>query len=372
MSYPILYDKTRRGQIQTWQPFLEGNTYFFKFGLLEGLKTETEKTICLGKNLGKKNETSPEEQAKKELEAIIVKKKEKGYSESLENAGATLYFEPMLAHRWDQHGDKAFFPMWVDEKLNGIRCVITKDGAFSRKGKRFLSIPHILRGLEPVFQKYPDIILDGELFNQNLPLCEITGLCSVRYKEADLTEDLLKRSEDQIDYYIYDLPSSKKFAERDKELTELISWIHDYSYGRIFFQKVDRELVFDNVRLNEIVEHYRKNRKEGVVIRYGECQYINSRSYQCLKQKNFFEREYTVLDVEEGTADWYGMAKKIKVMDDEGRIFYLNMTGSKEFCKQLLEDKESVKGKKVTGKFQELSPYGVPTIAHLVAIRDYE
>ena len=34
-------------------------------------------------------------------------------------------------------------PVYIQPKLDGVRCVITKDGAFSRTGKQFKNIAHI-------------------------------------------------------------------------------------------------------------------------------------------------------------------------------------------------------------------------------------
>ena len=45
------------------------------------------------------------------------------------------HFKPMLAHKYDEKRVDWSKPVWMQPKLDGVRCVFTKDGAFSRTGK---------------------------------------------------------------------------------------------------------------------------------------------------------------------------------------------------------------------------------------------
>ena len=74
----------------------------------------------------------------------------------------------------------------MQPKLDGVRCVIQSDDveyhepntgrlikakavkAYSRTGKEWKNIDHILEQLKPFFAKYPNVILDGELYNHDL------------------------------------------------------------------------------------------------------------------------------------------------------------------------------------------------------------
>ena len=80
--------------------------------------------------------------------------------------------KPMLAYPVSDkpinYDDKIF----MQPKLDGVRCVIQYDNsevkAYSRTGKEWKNIDHILFNLKPWFQLNPDIILDGELYNHSL------------------------------------------------------------------------------------------------------------------------------------------------------------------------------------------------------------
>lgn len=47
-----------------------------------------------------------------------------------------------------------------------MRCVATKNGLFTRKGEKYISVPHIEEALKPFFDKHPESVLDGELFKK--------------------------------------------------------------------------------------------------------------------------------------------------------------------------------------------------------------
>jgi DNA ligase 1 len=76
--------------------------------------------------------------------------------------------QPMLAYKVDKKPVDWSEKVFMQPKLDGVRCVISKDGAYSRTGKEWLNIHHITANLGPFFEKYPDVVLDGELYNHEL------------------------------------------------------------------------------------------------------------------------------------------------------------------------------------------------------------
>ena len=86
-----------------------------------------------------------------------------------------MRYKPMLAHPvggferiteddW-QEG------LYSQPKLDGVRCLIQNERregyevvtAYSRTGKEWKNINHILGQLRPFFDKFPEVVLDGEL-----------------------------------------------------------------------------------------------------------------------------------------------------------------------------------------------------------------
>ena len=86
--------------------------------------------------------------------------------------------KPMLAYPVSDKPIDYTKPVFMQPKLDGVRCLIQAEKlpfdmgyepvAYSRTGKRWLNINHILKSLVPFFQDNPNVILDGELNHVSL------------------------------------------------------------------------------------------------------------------------------------------------------------------------------------------------------------
>ena len=79
---------------------------------------------------------------------------------------AEFEIKAMLAHKYNT--DKADYPAYMQPKLDGVRCLFTAKGAFSRTGKQFMNVYHIEQQLKTFFAANPNAVLDGELYNHEL------------------------------------------------------------------------------------------------------------------------------------------------------------------------------------------------------------
>ena len=89
--------------------------------------------------------------------------------------------KPMLAYKVDKKPVDWSENVYMQPKLDGVRCVIklgdnNEVQAFSRTGKPWLNIAHITNSLHYFFTQHPDIILDGELYNHDLRAVSYTHL----------------------------------------------------------------------------------------------------------------------------------------------------------------------------------------------------
>ena len=164
MKLNTLYKRATNGKVVEHTIEVENNCFRTISGYTDGIKTTSEWTCCSGKNIGKKNETTPNEQAMAEAKAMWTKRVELGNFENINDIDNEVYFSPMLAHKWEDRKDKVKYPIASQKKLDGVRCIIKSDGMWSRNGKKILSALHIFEDLKSIFEKHPDLILDGELF----------------------------------------------------------------------------------------------------------------------------------------------------------------------------------------------------------------
>ena len=121
MRHPMLYHKGKNGELRQWKIWTEGDEIVSEYGQVGGQMQIARKT-AEPKNLGRSNETTPEEQAMLEAKAMWVYKLERKYSETPEGAQEQLPL-PMLAHKFTGTKKKKFsYPGWVQPKLDGVRC----------------------------------------------------------------------------------------------------------------------------------------------------------------------------------------------------------------------------------------------------------
>ena len=56
--------------------------------------------------------------------------------------------KPMLAYKVDKKPVDWSEKVYIQPKLDGVRCLFTKDGAFSRTGNQFMNVKHIEKDLK--------------------------------------------------------------------------------------------------------------------------------------------------------------------------------------------------------------------------------
>jgi len=364
MKLTKLFSRTSNGQTQTWEIEVKGNTYFTHEGILNGKITTSLPTVCKGKNTGKKNETTDESQAVKEAKAIWKKKIESGYYEDINDIDKQRFFEPMLCHKYEGGSLPFSSGVYVQPKLDGMRCICKKDGMWTRNGKKIVSAPHIMESLTPLFKKNQDLILDGELYCDKFKN-DFNKIISLVRKSKPTPQDLID-SEKVIEYWIYDIPSvDKVFSDRNEALRELFSIIPNG------IKILDTYKVTDISSMNQWYEKWLEEGKEGQIIRLNGM-YENKRSNNILKRKEFIDQEYKIIGVGEGEGNKTGMLGFVVVEMTDGTTFRSNIKGTHEYLKELWIKKTSLIGKMATIKYFNLTPDGIPRFPYMMSVRDFE
>jgi DNA ligase-1 len=358
MKLNTLYKRATNGKVVEHTIEVENNCFRTISGYTDGVKTTSEWTCCSGKNIGKKNETTPNEQAMAEAKAMWTKRVELGNFYNINDIDNEVYFSPMLAHKWEDRKDKIKYPVYSQPKLDGIRCIVRADGMWSRNGKKIISAPHIFESMKHLFDKNPDYIFDGELYADKFAN-DFNAICSL-VKKTKPTADDLKKSTESIQYHIYDLPScSGVFSKRSEELYSL-----DLPNC---CKRVDTHYVIDESLLIDLYSAYVNQGYEGQMIRTNE-EYENKRSKSLLKHKSFIDEEYTIIDVEEGVGNKTGMVGSFVFENKDGKRFNSSPKFNWEECTAMWNDRANLIGKSATVKYFNLTPDGVPRFPYVIKI----
>jgi DNA ligase-1 len=327
--------------------------------------------IKKGKNLGKANETTPFEQAKLEAQAQWEKKKKsKGYVETLKDARAGKRdalveggIDPMLAHRFDEQGHKIVYPAFLQPKLDGHRCIAMLDASgkctlWSRTRKPINSVPHIVAAVEAIGLP-PLTVVDGELYNH-----------SYRDRFEELTSFIRQESpkpgHEAVEYHIYDLAQDRTPYHLRYETLRM-----DAKYRFTWPLHVVKTVeVTDEDELMLAFEEALAHGYEGAIVRNANGLYVNKRSYDLQKVKEFIDEEFVVSGVEEGRGKLEGHGIFVCKTKD-GTEFRAKMKGSLESLKQYYENPGLAIGKQLTVKFQGYTAKnGVPRFPVALRLRE--
>ena len=345
--------------------------YEQEHGLLGG-KLQTSRTYVKGKNAGRANETSDEQQAEKEAEAKWKQKRDRsGYSETIPEDKPMM---PMLAQSHDKHGHKIAYPAYIQPKLDGIRCFIHVDGEnvklVSRTGKEFVSLGHIADAVSELVsvmgKSVGSFILDGELYNHQFKE-DFQGLVSA------IKRDKPSENTHLVQFHCYDyVAEGKDFEDRIVELQHMDQWLEDVDAIQIV-------PTFGVDNLDGVVEQnasWLEDGYEGSMIRNAKGGYQpNKRSPNLQKYKSFLDAEFEIVGAYENKGKMEGQCTFTCVTED-GTEFGCKPMGTEAQREQYWIDFQAGKltGKMLTVKFFEwtTSENPVPRFPVGTIIRDYE
>ena len=217
----------------------------------------------------------------------------------------------MLAHKYNE--DKADYPAFIQPKLDGVRCLFTAKGAFSRANNQFMNVEHIEQALKPFFAKNPTAVLDGELYNHGLK-DDFEKIISLVKKKKPTDNDKSEAAE-LVQYHVYDV-ASMTIATYSLRF----NFIQDLTYTYPIC-KVDTQVALD---FDEALKMHKKNLKlgyEGSIYRTFEGRYKGTRSWDLMKFKDFHDAEALIVGYEIGKGKREGTLGKFIMEDDNGNMF---------------------------------------------------
>lgn len=363
----VLYKTSSTGaelmwRISTQQSNVKGWQVLTEHGQVDGAKQISCFDVLEGKNIGKANETTPEEQADSEARSKYNKQLDKGYS--LERGGASKEYRPMLAHSYDDHKKKVTFPCYIQPKLDGMRCIAIREGdnitLMSRGNKQIDNMDHIKAELLKFMEDGQ--ALDGELFNKDFTFQKTMSLIKRKQPGSELVE-----------YHIYDSITSEDFKTRFLGN----SWLINLPVMEDQFKSIKWVMTYNCESHEEITEKHNKFVNfgyEGAIVRHSGCKYKEGgRSNQLLKVKAFFDSEFEIVDVvPSDRSPTHG--NFVCLIPGTTTTFTATPEGTHEMKEQYLRDRDSLIGKQLTVRYFEMttSDVPVPRFPIGVAVRDYE
>lgn len=439
-SFPKLYAQDKNGKIKVWTAAVlrsssagSGGIVASRIthGYMNGKQQVAYRRCEAGKNIGRSNETTPLEQCISETRRKWTDKKEKeaytetkpaycgegygdisgndfgdGIDDDDDGVAHGRPFLPMLAQTFDPAdlaaaaaaaggGNKRKklikFPCFVQPKLDGLRCVSyvirnSNDNEValqSRTGAFFTGLPHIADALRPYLSQHPNIVIDGELYTDQMPFEELAGLI----KKKKITSADVERLK-KVKYHVYDIYDHKNhdmpYSERIGLLASAVRRCgcvaNDTSTAsaRVLRSDTEAAAVVVLVRTEKIavLSEFRRlfaefveAGYEGIMLRNAAGVYrANYRSNDLQKYKEFIEDEYRIIGYTQGEGRDAGAVIWLCETAD-GKDFTVRPRGTMEQRRTWFNDGDSYIGKNLTVIYQELTEEGKPRFPVGKAVR---
>ena len=278
-------------------------------------------------------------------------------------------FKPMLAHPVSKKIDFNE-TLFIQPKLDGVRCYITKNGAFSRNNKQFHNCKHILTELKPLFNDNPYLILDGELYNHKFKN-NFNKIISLVRKQKPTQQNKFEAAS-YLQFHCYDLYemtgfSNVDFIDRTLAITNLKS-----KYKLKFTHEVDTKVVYFKAELNKYHKQNKANGYEGSMLRQNKP-YEQKRSYTLQKIKDWSDTEITITDYIEGKGKFKNGLGKFIGVDSDDRIVEVPWPSLTILDRQgIWHNRAAYIGKQLTFEYFERTPSGAYRFPRAKAMRSYE
>lgn len=297
-----------------------------------------------------------------------------------------MRYKPMLAYKADKKPitQKEWKDgIYMQPKLDGVRCLIQysiwsespdkpKVMAYSRTGKEWKNIDHILQELEPFFKRFPHVVLDGELYNHDLRR-DFEKIISL-VRKTKPTEADRQESKEKVQFHCYDFVNAQQHGviSHNFDRRNDFLWM-EFTNGYNSIKTLDFEVVH-----SERIAGFYHTRNlecgyEGSILRKNAL-YECKRSYNLQKYKDFHDAEATIVGYVPGKGKRTGTLGKFLMRDDEGIEFGCPPGKGYDYkdMADMLENIEDYVGQTATFTYFERTRANSYRHPHFKCLRNYE
>ena len=382
-----LYKLTSSGKIQTWMGVAIADEHYTITGYIDGKIGAGNPTKVKGKNIGRSNETTGNQQAELEIIAKATKKLERdGYKLSELEARNNKVFMPMLAKKYQDAKHKLVFPVAVQRKYDGVRCTsrvnyetIHAHSAIeisldirTRKNVKFPSrqteCVSNMFSLKQMFDYYDftDCIIDGEFYSETLTFQQVCGAARRETWEVGELSQL-----DQLCYREYDFFDPRHPELTFKERFNILKGLAGFTTpGKV--EIVETYVIQTEDELTPIHDLFIDQGYEGLIIRNLDSVYaVDKRSSDLQKMKAFDDAEFEIIGAKQGSGNDAGCVVWDCRMHD-GKTFEVRPRGTVAERQEWFDHAPSYMGELITVRYFGFTDEGKPRNPVGIVIRSDE
>jgi len=259
-------------------------------------------------------------------------------------------------------------PVFIQPKLDGVRCLIQYDNnkvtAYSRTGKVWKNIEHILEELAPWFKNNQKIVLDGELYNHDLRN-DFEQIISIVRRQTPDDIDMLN-SREMVQFHCYDIihEDNDTFESRNSFIKNCLP--ESYCVKPVYTVHINTEDQANGFHRDNLTKGY-----EGSIVRTNDV-YQCKRSHSLRKFKDFHDTEALLVDWVEGKGKRKGTIGKFMAMDKDKNIFGMPVMDKFKYLQDNFEEMKTWVGKTATFTYFERTKANSYRHPLFKCIRNYE
>jgi DNA ligase-1 len=273
--------------------------------------------------------------------------------------------KPMLAYKVDKKPVDWSEKVFIQPKLDGVRCIFTKDGAYSRTGKEFKNVAHLKYDLTDFFRKNPNTVLDGELYNHALK-DDFEKIISLVRKQKPTEQDA-RDAQHLVQYHVYDtIAEGPDYEDR-------FNWLrHNLPIAKTM-TLIKNTVVESQGEAQMLHNVHLAQGYEGSILRLNKP-YEQKRSYNLQKFKDFSDTEATIIGYEAGKGKFTGLIGKFFMQDDDGNEFGCPIGKGYNFAdrKVILDNIHEYIGQRATFTYFQRTQAGSYRHPLFKTLRNYE
>lgn len=379
-KFPTLYKKNANGKIKQWSIIvseLDDKTakYVMSTGFIGGKQTERTRMVIKGKNIGRKNETTPYEQAMKDALSKFRTKMKTFKPDLLNVKEGDIEPYPMLLQKYNINTNakkgKIKYPCYIQRKYDGNRGFVTFVNndivMYSRGREKIVSMEHIRNEFKQLFKDWfnnsEKIYIDGEFYSHG-QFHQITS--GIVNETKNITSLTTNKDKESIRFHIFDVYFIQNpnmiYSERLKVIEDNFS---KFKYK--YITKVPTTIVKSEKEMMEMTKKFKKDGYEGSILRNMNGKYkaatgpnTGGRSSDVQKYKIIQEDDAKIIGIIK-VPDHDNFGIKFNLISDHNKEFTVNGNSNEEIREATYKAKDTIiNTKKLVFTYQDTTKDGLP------------
>lgn len=242
---------------------------------------------------------------------------------------------------------------YASPKMDGVRGVFKNNCFLSRKGREFIGLDVIRSEVEELSKAISADLIDGEIYIPGKNFNQIQSIISGDYAES---------VKDQLQYHIFLAANSS--TSSTVEMLRKLDEMDKYSFPHLRRVRYNR-ILNDPKSITSQASEYVSQGYEGVVLRHPTNFHSEKRDKNLVKFKFFNEVDVVVVGIREGDGKYEGVCGSLSYVGNLNGIQIVGEVGSgltDYVRKDIMDNKDKYLGKRMTVKFQDVTPGDCPSL----------